>query len=165
MPRRPIRPTSADDTVAAIPPPPPADGEDEDPGEIDRYLQQQEALAAAAKARKEQQARGGQTQTSMAIHSFPEGENSPAARAQCRPEIGTVFLYGDVGHMDVGSAEECCAQCDAHRECEKWSFGFKGKLAGKCMLRSEEGWPGKNAEVVSGWRTTPLPPAKLKDEL
>ncbi|CAD7945069.1 unnamed protein product [Amoebophrya sp. A25] len=77
-------------------------------------------------------------------------------RSQCEPFLGKVWLYGDIDHMDARSAEECCELCDLNESCAKWSFGFAGKLEGKCMLRSHGAWEGKNIDVISGHRSTPL---------
>ncbi|CAD7957404.1 unnamed protein product [Amoebophrya sp. A120] len=157
-----LRTSGATTPGASVPPVQPvvpqsgaAPGGDEDLGEIERFLEREAAQKKISGA-------GGSPSADGQVENYMGGTSSSfdaatQVRRQCAAEVGTVWLYGDVDHMDTNTAEECCERCDLEPECTRWSFGFRGSMKGKCMLRNDESYASKEPEIVSGRRTTPLP--------
>ncbi|CAD7967970.1 unnamed protein product [Amoebophrya sp. A120] len=71
------------------------------------------------------------------------------------------WFYGDLEPLtggdalyDIPSATDCCAECDKHPECYKWSYGLAGKDRRKCFLkRKTDGYVGDRTHFVSGKAT------------
>jgi len=87
-------------------------------------------------------------------------EKRAAFMTACSMVHDAFWFYGDLETLEGGdvvytdSALDCCAKCDEHPLCYKWSYGLAGKERKRCYLKREkDGYQGDRAHFLSGKST------------